>query len=76
MSELELSTRQLDALLYFKSKREILSSEYTERYKITERSARYDLVELVKKNLLIKQGDRKSTKYIFPKKVHQNKRQG
>lgn len=66
LSDLELNKRQLDALLYFKSKREILSSEYMRRYKITDRSARYDLAELVKKNLLVKQGDRKSTKYIFP----------
>lgn len=66
LSELELNERQLDALLHFKSNSEIQSSEYMRRYKITDRTARYDLAELVKKNLLVKQRDRKSTKYIFP----------
>jgi ATP-dependent DNA helicase RecG len=66
LSQLELNERQFDALLFFKSKGEIFSSEYKKKYAITDRTARYDLSELVKKNLLIKQGDRKSTKYVFP----------
>jgi ATP-dependent DNA helicase RecG len=63
---LNLNERQLNALLFFKSKGEILSSEYMKKYAVTDRTARYDLSELVRKNLLFKQGDRKSTKYVFP----------
>ncbi|MBW6483864.1 MAG: putative DNA binding domain-containing protein [Vicingaceae bacterium] len=66
LSELELNERQLDALLYFKTKGEVLSSEYMKRFNVTDRTARYDLTELVQKNLLIKLGDKKSTKYVFP----------
>jgi ATP-dependent DNA helicase RecG len=62
----ELNERQFDALLFFKPKGEILSSEYVKKYAVTDRTARYDLSELVQKNLLIKQGDKKSTKYVFP----------
>jgi len=63
---LNLNERQFNALLFFKSKGEILSSEYMKKYAVTDRTARYDLSELVRKNLLLKQGDRKSTKYVFP----------
>lgn len=66
LSEIGLNNRQLDALLFFKSKGEILSSEYMKRYTISDRTARYDLTELVQKNLLIKEGERKGTRYIFP----------
>ncbi len=66
LRELGLNNRQLDALLHFKYNKEINSSEYMRRYKITDRTARYDLSELVEKNLLLKQGNRKSSKYIYP----------
>lgn len=66
LRELGLNNRQLDALLHFKYNKEIKSSEYMRRYKITDRTARYDLSELVEKNLLLKQGNRKSSKYIYP----------
>ncbi len=62
---LGLNERQFDALLFFKEKRKITNSEYVKRYKINERTARYDLKELVEKNLLIKIGDKKSTKYTY-----------
>ena len=65
LSGLDLNERQIDALLFFKSKGEIINSEYAKRYKITDRMARYDLTELIEKHLLIKVGDRKSTKYFF-----------
>ena len=66
LRELGLNNRQLDVLLHFKYNKEIKSSEYMRRYKITDRTARYDLSELVEKNLLLKQGNRKSSKYIYP----------
>jgi ATP-dependent DNA helicase RecG len=64
--EFGLNDRQLDALIFFKSNGEIFSSEYMKRYKITDRTARYDLSELVERNLLVKQGERKTSKYVFP----------
>ena len=57
--------RQVDALLYFKSQGEILNADYMTEFDIFERTARYDLVEMVEKGLLSKTGDRKSTKYVF-----------
>ncbi len=66
LNALNLNERQFDALLFFKSKGEILSSEYLKKYAVTDRTARYDLSELVQMNLLIKQGDKKSAKYVFP----------
>jgi ATP-dependent DNA helicase RecG len=64
-----LNERQLDALLYFKSKGEIISSQYQARFSIAARTARYDLTDLIEKKLLVKQGENKSTKYIFADKL-------
>lgn len=42
----------------------ILNNE-RKRFKISERTARYDLGNLVEKQLLTKIGDKKSTKYEY-----------
>jgi ATP-dependent DNA helicase RecG len=60
-----LNERQIDALVYFKSKGEIVSSEYAEKYKITKRMARNDLRDLAEKGLLKKHSDNKLSKYVF-----------
>ena len=65
LQQLGLNDRQIDALLFYKDKKEITSSEYAERYKISDRTARTDLTELVDKELLKKQGDYKTTKFCF-----------
>ena len=62
---LGLNERQIDALLFYKDKKEITSSEYAERYKISDRTARRDLSELVEKKLLANKGDTNLSKYIF-----------
>lgn len=62
---LNLSERQIDALLFFKEKKVIFNSDYAKRYDITDRTARYDLADLVKRELLVKVGEKKSTKYTF-----------
>jgi ATP-dependent DNA helicase RecG len=62
---LALNERQLDALIHFKSKREIVTSDYVKKYTINERTARRDLMELVEKTILVKQGDKKSSKYLY-----------
>ncbi|MDR3189013.1 MAG: putative DNA binding domain-containing protein [Prevotellaceae bacterium] len=63
--KLGLNERQVDAILFYKVKGEITSSEYAERYKISDRTARTDLTELADKELLVKQGDYKATKFYF-----------
>lgn len=65
LNNLKLNERQLDALIYFKSKREIVTSNYVKKYTVNERTARRDLIELVEKGILIKQGDKKTTKYHY-----------
>ena len=69
LKDLGLNERQIDALIYFKSKGEIVNSEYQTHFNVAERTARYDLTDLVEKNLLIKTGDKKSAKYIFADKT-------
>jgi len=63
--KLGLNTRQIEALSFYKEKGWILSSEYAEKFDVTDRTARTDLIELVEKKLLTKQGDKKNTKYYF-----------
>jgi len=65
LSGLELNERQLDAILYFKTKKEIVTSEYMKRFGITDRTARRDLIELVEKNILTREGEKKSSKYLY-----------
>jgi len=65
LSELGLNERQVDALLFFKTKGEITSSEYAQKYKVTDRTARTDLNELVEKELLIKRGETNQSKYLY-----------
>ena len=60
-----LNERQIDALIYFKEKGKITSSEYAERYKVTDRTARTDLLRLVEKDFLNKQGETKLAVYVF-----------
>jgi predicted HTH transcriptional regulator len=57
--------RQIDTILFYRSKGEMVGLEYAERYKIAERTARADLSKLVEKSLLYKQGETKSVKYRF-----------
>ncbi len=63
--KLGLNERQVDAILFYKAKGEITSSEYAERYKVTDRTARNDLNELAEKELLIKQGETNLSKYVY-----------
>jgi len=65
LSKLGLNDRQLDALLFFKMKGEITSSEYIKKYGVSERTARYDLSNLVDRGLVIKDGEKKSARYLW-----------
>ncbi len=65
LSDKGLNKRQIDALLFFKAKKEITSSEYAQKYNISDRTARRDLSELIEKGLLKNEGDTNLSKYIF-----------
>jgi ATP-dependent DNA helicase RecG len=65
LSKLNLNERQLDALLFFKAKGEITSSEYAEKYKVSDRTARRDLSELIENELLKNEGDTNLSRYVF-----------
>ena len=65
LKKMNLNERQLNALLVFKSKGEIITVEYLNKYKITDRTARRDLIELVEKGFLHKTGSNKNSKYLF-----------
>jgi ATP-dependent DNA helicase RecG len=63
-----LNHRQIDALLFFKSKGDITTSEYAKRYKVTDRTARADLNEIAKLKLLTKQGKTNHSRYFYVEK--------
>lgn len=65
LTKLGLNERQVDALLYFREKGEIVTSEYAQRYNITDRTARRDLVEMIESQIIYKSGNNKSAKYYF-----------
>ncbi len=58
LSQYDLNERQLEALLLWKSKEEITSSQYQEKFEITGRTALRDLTELTEIGLLRKSGER------------------
>ena len=65
LRDLNLNGRQLNALVYFKSQKEIVTSDYVKKFNVNARTARRDLIELVEKEILIKRGDNKSSKYYY-----------
>jgi len=60
-----LSERQIDALIFYKEKGSITTSEYMKRYDISERTARNDLSKLVEYKLLTKEGETNLSRFIF-----------
>ena len=65
LKKLELNERQIDAILFYKTKGEITSSEYAQKYNISNRMARNDLRELADKKILKKHSDNKLSKYLY-----------
>ncbi|MCH2218137.1 MAG: putative DNA binding domain-containing protein [Flavobacteriales bacterium] len=65
LATLDLNERQLEALLLWKSKGEIITTAYSEKFDIGDRTARRDIIDLVEKGLLIKTGDLKTSKYLY-----------
>ncbi|GAB6394299.1 MAG: ATP-dependent DNA helicase [Bacteroidales bacterium] len=62
---LGMNERQIDALLFFKDKGEITTSEYAKKYEVTDRTARNDLNELTGLKLLVKKGETNQSKYLY-----------
>jgi len=62
-----LNNRQVQAVLYIKQKGHITNSEYCNVFKTTDRTASRDLKELVTKGVFIKEGNKKSSKYLLSK---------
>ena len=65
LKDLGLNERQTDVLIHFKSKGEITTSEYAQKYNVTDRTARTDLNELVEKKLLTKKSETNQSKYLY-----------
>ena len=65
LKKLGLNERQVDAMLFYRSKGKITSSEYAAKYSISDRTARIDLTDLVDKELLVRYGEYKKTKFHF-----------
>jgi ATP-dependent DNA helicase RecG len=65
LAEYPLNERQLEALLLWKNDGEIVSGKYKNKFSVTDRTARRDLVQMVNLGILKKEGDKKSTKYLF-----------
>jgi ATP-dependent DNA helicase RecG len=65
LEKMGLNARQKDAIAFYQAKKEIVSSEYAARYKISDRTARLDISYLVEKEILVKEGDYRYTKFVF-----------
>lgn len=63
MQKLDLNQRQQRIIEYLKKEKFITSSKYSEIFTITDRTARNDLTELVKKRVLIRRGRGKKDTY-------------
>jgi ATP-dependent DNA helicase RecG len=65
LKALGLNDRQIDALLFFKEKGEITTSEYAKKYEVTDRTARTDLNKMIDFKLIIKNGETNQAKYLY-----------
>ncbi|GHU78754.1 hypothetical protein FACS1894145_1490 [Bacteroidia bacterium] len=65
LKKLGLNERQVDAILFYRAKGEITTSEYAAKYNVSDRTARRDLSELVERQLIKNKGDTNNSKYIF-----------
>ena len=66
LPEVEVNERQRLLLEYLRLHREITRKEYQEMVRVSERTARHDLEELVSRGLLKKSGKGKNTRYVLP----------
>jgi ATP-dependent DNA helicase RecG len=65
LQKIGLNDRQIDAILFFKGKGYLTTSEYMKRCNIAERTARNDLNNLIENKILIREGETNTAKYVF-----------
>ena len=65
LQQFDLNDRQLEALLFWKESGEILTSQYQEKFNITDRTSLRDLTELIDNGLINKTGEKKTTKDLL-----------
>ena len=66
LEDLDLNKRQVEIINYLKEHKRITSKEYANHFKITDRTARNDLKELIDKNIIERKGvSDKTTYYVL-----------
>jgi len=65
LSRLGLTHRQTRAVLFIKQKGYITNSQYQQEYQVSDRTALRDLDNLVTRQILIKEGDKKGSRYLL-----------
>ena len=71
LSGLDLNQRQLKAIQFLKSEGSISSADFQGLTNISRQTSSRDLEDLVKKNVLVRQGKGRGTIYIISKKLPQ-----
>jgi predicted HTH transcriptional regulator len=69
LSGLDLNERQLKAIQFLKSEGSISSADFQRLNSISRQTASRDLEDMVKKNVLVRQGKGRGTVYIIFKKL-------
>lgn len=67
LSHLALNDRQTQAVLFIKQKGSITNSQYQKEYHVSDRTALRDLEKLVSQKILIKEGEKKGSRYLLKK---------
>ncbi|WP_262710571.1 ATP-binding protein [Dinghuibacter silviterrae] len=67
LTQLGLSDRKIYAVLYIKEKGYITNSQYQKALQVSDRTALRDLEDLVQREVVVKMGERKSTRYLLKK---------
>lgn len=65
LKQLEISDRQVQAVLFIKLNGYITNSQYQSEYHVSDRTALRDLDDLVTKGVLTKTGEKKGSRYIL-----------
>lgn len=61
--KLELNKRQFEAVRLIQQRKAITAAEYAEHFKVSKRTANYDLAELMKKGVVRQEGESRSVKF-------------
>jgi ATP-dependent DNA helicase RecG len=67
LTGLGLSDRQTQAVLYIKENGHVTNSQYQRAFEVSDRTALRDLEDLVHRKVVVKIGEKRSTRYILKK---------